>query len=231
MLPPQCLGCDAVVEDMGTLCVDCWQGVSFIGAPQCAACGLPFEFDEGQGREEILCAACVHTPPVFDRARSAFVYDEHSRHMVLAFKHGDRTDHAPVFATWMVRAGRDLLNDADIIAPVPLHWTRLFARRYNQAAMLAVALQKKSGVACLPDVLTRTRRTPSQGRLGVSARRRNVSGAFGVTEKHAAKIRDKRVLLIDDVMTSGATVTAASYALLKAGAGAVDVLTLSRVLR
>ena len=235
LLPPQCLGCDAVVEDLGTLCVDCWQAVSFIGKPQCASCGLPFEFDDtptnSTTREQNLCGACVRQPPVYQRARAAFAYDDHSRHMVLAFKHGDRTDHAPAFATWMARAGRQLLGEADFIAPVPLHWTRLFTRRFNQAAMLALALQKNTGVPCLPDLLTRTRRTPSQGRLGASARRRNVSGAFAISDKNAAKIQGKRVLLIDDVMTSGATATAVSSVLLKGGAVAVDVLTLSRVLR
>jgi len=231
LLPPQCLGCDTVVEDLGTLCADCWQAVTFIGRPHCAACGLPFEFDDSDGREQSLCGACVRQPPVFARARAAFAYDDHSRHLVLAFKHADRTDHAPAFAGWMERAGRELLNQADIIAPVPLHWTRLFARRYNQSAMLALALHKRTGIPCLADLLIRTRRTPSQGKLGPSARRRNVSGAFRLSGKYAAAIKGKRVLLIDDVLTSGATAGAASTALLKGGAAAIDVLTLARVVR
>ncbi|MBT5013966.1 MAG: ComF family protein [Rhodospirillaceae bacterium] len=231
LLPPQCLGCDTVVEDLGTLCADCWQAVTFIGKPQCAACGIPFEFDDADGRENSLCGTCIADKPVFERARTAIAYDDYSRHLVLAFKHADRTDHAPAFATWMERAGRELLDDADIIAPVPLHWTRLFSRRYNQAAMLALALHKRSGVQCIADLLTRTRRTPSQGRLGPSARRRNVSGAFMMTDRHRAAIKGKRVLIIDDVMTSGATAAAVTKTLLKGGVGAVDVLTLSRVLR
>lgn len=231
LLPPQCIGCDSVVEDLGTLCVDCWQAVTFIGRPHCAACGLPFEFDDASGSEQSLCGACIRQPPVFERARAAFAYDDHSRHLILAFKHGDRTDHAPAFARWLERTGAELLQQADIIAPVPLHWTRLFARRYNQAALLALALHKRTGIALAADLLTRTRRTPSQGKLGPSARRRNVSGAFRLTEKYSAAIKNKRVLIVDDVMTSGATATAASRALLKGGAAAVDVLTLSRVVR
>lgn len=228
VLPPRCLGCGRVVETPGTLCAVCWEGVAFIVPPVCAACGVPFEIDPGPGA---LCAACAAARPAFARARAVFVYDDASRAMVIGFKHGDRTESAPAFAAWMARAGADLLAEAELIAPVPLHWTRLFARRYNQAALLAAALGHLSGRAVVADLLVRRRRTPSQGRLGVTARRRNVAGAFAVKAGRAPLARGRRVLVIDDVLTTGATAEACARALTRAGAGAVDVLTLARVVR
>ncbi|MDP7667316.1 MAG: phosphoribosyltransferase family protein, partial [Rhodospirillales bacterium] len=157
--------------------------------------------------------------------------DDASRRLVLAFKHADRTDAAPAFAEWMARAGAELLADGHVIAPVPLHWTRLFRRRYNQAALLAAALGAKAGVPVAHELIVRRRRTPSQGGLGPSARRRNLAGAFAAAPKGADAIADRRVLLVDDVFTTGATARACSRALLGAGAAAVDVLTLARVVR
>ncbi len=228
LLPPQCLSCGAIVEGPGLLCPTCWDGMVFLSPPYCGACGLPFEYDPGEG---VLCGACCRQRPVYQRARAVMAYDAHSRRLVLAFKHGDRTDAAPAFGRWLMRAGSDLIADADLVAPVPLHWTRLFTRRFNQAALLAQALRRHGGPPVALDLLIRRRRTPSQGGLGPAPRRRNVRGAFALRSSLAREIKGKRVLLIDDVLTTGATVSACARTLLKSGAGAVDVLTLARVIR
>jgi ComF family protein len=228
VLPPRCLKCAVVVDAVGALCPSCWATVAFIGAPLCACCGLPFEFDLGA---EALCGACAGERPVFARARAALRYDEGSKDLILRFKHADRTDAAPAFARWMAGAGSALLAEADLIAPVPLHWLRLFSRRYNQAALLAAALAKLAGKPAINDLLVRRRPTPSQGGLGAAARRRNVAGAFALHPRRRPLLADKRVLVVDDVFTTGATVSACAAALLRAGAAAVDVLTLARVVR
>lgn len=233
LLPPQCLNCGTLVEEQGALCLDCWQDVTFISQPHCAICGLPFEF-AGQGddlSDGVLCGSCIRHRPVFDRARAVLAYDDASRPFVLSFKYADRTEAASAFARWMARAGADILGDADLITPVPLHWSRLFRRRYNQSALLGHSLSRLSGVPSISDLLIRKRPTPSQARFSPSARRRNVRGAFRVRGKYIPEITGKRILLIDDVLTTGATASAVTSALLKSGAGAVDVLTLGRVLK
>jgi len=239
LLPPQCPGCNALTETPGTLCADCWNAMTFIGPPHCAACGLSFEYAAlgepeswgAGGAERLYCASCIVQAPVFERARAVLAYDDASRPLILALKHADRTETAAGFAAWMVRAGAELIAEADLVAPVALHWTRLFARRYNQAALLAGAIAHLSGVPSVPDLLVRTRKTPSQGMLSPSARRRNIRGAFAVNARRRAMIAGRRVLLVDDVLTTGATVTACAKALLAGGAGAVDVLTIARVPR
>lgn len=232
LMPPQCLNCGTLIEPGGALCLDCWQAVNFITDPHCASCGLPFEFEGSDAlSQDNLCGGCIARPPVFERARSALAYDAASSSFILTFKHADRTEAARAFAGWMARAGSDVLSEADIIAPVPLHWTRLFKRRYNQAALLGQQLSTLSGIPVFPDLLVRNRRTPSQGRLSASARRRNVNGAFQMRDKYSVDILQKRILLVDDVMTTGATASAVTRALLAGGASAVDVLTLGRVLR
>lgn len=228
LLPPRCLGCEVLVGEPGTLCADCWARVDFLAPPLCAACGHPFEY-EVPG--ESLCAPCTSQPPVFGRARAVFRYGESSRGLVLGFKHGDRTHGAPAFAQWLERAGTELLADADVIAPVPLHRWRLFLRRYNQSALLARALGRASGQRVVPDLLVRRRNTPSQGRMNAEARSRNVRGAFAVPARRRDRLAGRRVLLIDDVFTSGATAEECARVLLRNGAAGVDVLTLARVVR
>jgi ComF family protein len=228
VLPPMCLGCGETVEGPAALCPECWKKTRFLAAPVCACCGLPFEADPGPGA---VCGECARESPPFARARAAFVYDEKSRGMILAFKHGDRTELAPAFGRWLQRAGAEVIADAQLIVPVPLHWTRLFARRYNQAALMAHELARLAGVPAATDVLVRRRRTPSQGKMGRTMRRRNLAGAFAVPEGRRAALAGRRVLLVDDVLTTGATANACARALLAAGAGAVDVLTLARVVR
>ena len=227
LLPPQCLSCRQIVAAPGTLCGACFAKLRFLSAPCCATCGLPFEFDPGGA--DALCGSCIRERPAYDRARAVFRYDDASRGLVLAFKHGDRIDAAPAYARWLARAGDVLIADADVIAPVPLHWTRLFHRRYNQSALLANALARLVGRPAAPDLLRRRRRTPSQGGLGRVERMRNVRGAFAL--RTGWTVAGKRILLIDDVLTTGATVEACATALRKAGAVSVDVLTLARVVR
>lgn len=226
LLPPRCLACGATVSEAGTLCAPCWRGITFLGAPCCACCGLPFEFELAAAT---LCGACARAHPPFDRARAAMRYDEASRTLILAFKHGDRLHLAPAFGGWLKRAGAELVAQADIAVPVPLHWTRLFARRYNQAALLAHALHAAGGPPVGADWLVRRRRTPSQGKRNAAARERNVRAAFAV--RPGREIRGKRILLIDDVFTTGATVGECARVLVRAGAAAVDVLTLARTVR
>ncbi|MCG8360753.1 MAG: ComF family protein [Kiloniellales bacterium] len=228
ILPPRCIACGITVERPGNLCPDCWDGMDFLAPPWCTACGLPFEYDLGA---EALCGDCSRALPPYARGRAVMAYDEASRRLLLRFKHSDRTDAAPAFAAWMARAGAALAEEAELIVPVPLHWTRLFRRRYNQAALLALALGRRCDKPVVTDLLLRRRATPSQGRLSRSARARNVAGAFAVKPARRARLRGRRVLLIDDVMTTGATLEACSRALLAGGAGAVDVLVLARVLR
>ena len=228
LLPPRCLACGATVERPGALCSPCWQGIDFLAPPQCSLCGLPFEFDVGPAP---LCGACARERPAFDRARAVMRYDDHSRGLILGFKYADRTEGAPAYGTWLARAGQELLGEAELIVPVPLHWRRLFTRRYNQAALLAQALGRHARLPVAPDVLRRHRHTVSQGRLSASAREGNVAGAFAVSPAKQALLRDRRVLLVDDVMTTGATVSACAKALRRAGAATVDVLVLARSVR
>ncbi len=224
--PPVCAACDAPVASAAGLCPDCWDAVTFLGRPQCHACGVPLPFDPGPGA---LCGDCTRARPPYDRARAAFVYDDASRGMILAFKHADRTDLGPALVNWLRRPAAPLLADADIVAPVPLHWSRLLGRRYNQSAMLANALARQAGLRAVPDLLIRKRRTGTQGGKSRTARRRNVQGAFRVAGRHVPMLRDERVLLVDDVMTTGATLEACARALLRSGAAAVDVVTIARV--
>jgi ComF family protein len=224
-LPPQCLGCAAAVERPGQLCATCWAGINFIGPPQCACCGMPFELPMAPGTR---CAACLSRPPSFDRARAAFAYQDIGRGLVLGFKMADRTYCAPAFAEWLARAGAELIADADLLVPVPLHRWRLFARRFNQSALVARELSRLSGAPWAPTALVRTRPTPSQTSLPAAKRRANVKGAFGVPGRARALIAGRHVLLIDDVLTTGSTANACAVALKKAGASTVDVLTLAR---
>lgn len=226
VLPPRCLACGTIVDEPDALCSSCWAGMTFFAPPWCAICGLPFPHPMG---EEAVCADCARQKPSWDRARAVMRYDKHSRHLVLALKHGDRTHVARALGRWMGRAGAELLEGADMIVPVPLHWTRLFTRRYNQAGLLAYAVRAAGGPPVMADWLVRRRRTPSQGRLGPVARARNVRGAFAV--RRGCEVKGKRIVLVDDVLTTGATVEECARVLRRGGAAFIGVLTLSRAVR
>lgn len=226
VLPPRCLKCSGTVNGDGALCPGCWQQLNFLGNVCCACCGYPFDFDLGPNA---LCGACIEQPPIFDRARAALRYDDASRDLILSFKHADRTALSPIFASWLNRVGRELLADSDIIVPVPLHWSRLFLRRYNQAALLARNLSLLSGKPVWPRLLLRQRATKKQGHLGRSARRQNVAGAFTLHPR-AQPLNGLRILLVDDVITTGATITNCAKTLRTGNAAKVNVLAIARVI-
>lgn len=229
VLPPQCLSCDALVATPGSLCSECWVEAKFITAPQCTICGVPYSFDPGG---DAVCGACIRARPLYDRARAVLRYDDLGRRLVVAFKHGDRTHGAPTFGRWLARAGAELIADADLATPVPLHRWRLLRRRFNQSAMLAQAICRCDAGRSLrfaPDLLLRRRHTPSQAGLNAAQRRRNVRHAFAVNSRRAGQIEGRRILLVDDVFTTGATVSECARILRAAGAAAVHVVTLARV--
>lgn len=226
VLPPRCLACGQIVDEPHALCGRCWGGITFFAPPWCMLCGLPFPHPMG---EDALCGACAHGRAAWDQARSVLRYDKNSRHLVLGLKHGDHTHLAAAFGRWMHRAGSEVLAGADLLVPVPLHWTRLFRRRYNQAALLAQAVRAAGGPEVAADWLVRRRRTPVQGHLGPAARERNVRGAFAMRARRS--VAGRRLVIVDDVMTTGATVEECARVLKRAGAASVGVLTLARALR
>lgn len=207
---------------------DAWSRVVFLEDPVCDGCGAGFEMDGGPFADA-RCAACLAQPYAFDRARAACVYDDASRGLILQFKHGDHQPFAPLFARWISRAAAPLLNQADAVAPVPLHPIRLLSRRFNQAAEVARPLARDAGLDYLPDALIRRTHTRSQGGKSMRGRRLNVKAAFAVTEAGRRRVKGRRILLIDDVLTTGATAEACARALLDAGARAVDLAVIARV--
>jgi ComF family protein len=228
LLPPTCLTCDAEVDAPGRFCPDCFRRTGFVTEPCCCRCGVPFAH-ASQGGPEKLCPACRDHLPPWGRARAALRYDAQARRIVLPLKYADRTEFASALAPLMARAGAALLRDAEVLVPVPLHRRRLIARRYNQAALLAHAVGRLGGKPVLADALRRTRVTVPLGDLSAEQRARVVDGAFAVRARRQEKISGRRVLLIDDVLTSGATCAACTRVLLAAGAAAVEVLVAARV--
>jgi ComF family protein len=228
LLPAHCVTCDQPVETPGQLCAACFRQIGFITEPFCVRCGVPFAA-AAMGGADRLCPACRRSPPVFERARAALRYDAQGRRLILPFKHADRTELVATLAPHMARAGAVLLREADVLVPVPLHRMRLFRRRYNQAALLAKAVGTIAGRPAVADALLRQRATASLGDKSAAERAAEVAGAFSMRPSRAERIVGKRVLLIDDVMTSGATANACANALLAAGAAAVDVLVAARV--
>ena len=226
MLPPRCPGCRCIVAVDRSFCADCWSRLVFITAPLCACCGAPFDHDRGPGTR---CAPCLADPPRFGAARAALAYDGPARDVLLGLKHGDRQHLAAVMAPHMTRAAGLLLTAQSLVVPVPLHWTRLWRRGFNQAALLARAVARRAGADLAVDALLRVRATPVSKGMGRAARAANVRGAFRV--RSGASVRGRHVVLIDDVLTTGATANACARHLRRAGAASVTVLTWARVIR
>jgi ComF family protein len=225
LLPPRCVVCDAAVHRHGQLCGACFAATNFITAPLCVTCGVPFAFADAAHE----CEACQAAPPMFRQARAALRYDDQARRLILPFKHADRVELGPILASMMARAGAALLARADVLIPVPLHRRRLYERKYNQAAVLALALGRLAKKRVQPDGMVRTRRTGSLDHKTAEQRVAEVAGAFEVRRSRMGRVAGRTVLLIDDVMTSGATANACAAVLLAAGAVAVDVLVTARV--
>lgn len=228
LLPPQCVCCDARVETDGQLCAACFRHTAFITEPCCTRCGVPFA-SAGQALAGGICPSCQAAPPLYGQAHAALRYDAQGRKLVLPLKHADRPELAAVLGPHMVRAGTALLRHADLLVPVPLHRRRLFLRRYNQAALLASAVSRLSGVPAVGDLLVRHRATASLGHKSPAERVDAVRDAFAVRPGRAALLAGRTVVLIDDVMTSGATANACAAVLLSGGARRVDVLVAARV--
>ncbi len=230
ILPARCPVTGDIVDDDGMLSAEVWNGLAFISDPHCDTCGYPFDFDAGG--DDQICAACHHETPVFDQARSAVRYNDTSRDIILRFKHADQMHLVNAFTPWLVRAGQPLFARADYLVPVPLHYRRLLRRRYNQAAELAKSLSCKNEIPVLLDGLLRTRATATQGVLSSSARHKNVAKAFAVNPRCQSQIKDKHIVLIDDVFTTGATISECARVLKKdGGAAGVSVLTVARVIK
>lgn len=225
--PPACAGCGVLTGSKASLCPKCWSRLAFIERPYCEVLGTPFSHDLGPG---ILSADAIANPPPFDRLRSVALYDDLARVLVQSLKYRDRTDLAPMMAGWMLRAGDGAVEAADLIVPVPLHRFRLVWRKFNQAAELSRALAAASGTPVLFDVVRRTKRTRRQIGLGPRAREENVRGAFSITQEGREKLFGRRVVLVDDVYTTGATVSAVTRTLKRAGVADVTVLTFARAL-
>lgn len=226
ILPVRCIACSQVVWDQAGVCAACWSTLTFVEMPFCQVCGHPFEHHiEDVG----ICAGCLSTPPPYTLARACFIYNEASRSMILRFKHSDETFLAHYFAMWLNRLIRTNGLQADMVIPVPLHWKRLFTRKYNQAALIASCVANNLKIPFDPFILTRPSSTQSQGHLSRNQRKLNVKGAFNVPEHLRHKLLNKRVILIDDVLTTGATINECSKILKKAGVWEIYVLTVGRV--
>ena len=224
--PPSCIACQAATGEAQALCPACWRGIGFIERPYCERLGTPFPVDLGAG---LLSPAAIADPPVFARARAVCRFDGTARELVHRLKYGDRVELSLTLGRMMAQAGRELTAEADLIVPIPLHRTRLWRRRFNQAAALARIVSREAGLPLVTTALARIRRTRQQVGLTRPQRADNLQGAFRVSATARGLVEGRRVLLIDDVLTTGATVNAASRTLLRAGASAVDVLTFARV--
>jgi ComF family protein len=227
LYPPQCISCGALVTSDFGLCAACWRETPFITGLVCDRCGVPLP--GGEDGETAVCDDCITIARPWGQGRAALMYRDNGRSLVLALKHGDRMDLARPAAGWLMQAARPVIRPGMLVVPVPLHWFRLFRRKYNQAALLSKALAELAGLDHCPDALVRRRTTGTQEGRTRDGRFANMADAFRVPKPRAALVEDREILLVDDVMTSGATFAAATEALFQAGARSVDVVSLARV--
>lgn len=226
LVPPRCLTCSEILADHMGLCPACWGRTRFIADPLCHICGRPFDFHTD---EIMMCLDCIEKRPIYHQARAPLVYEGPGRELILRFKHSDATYMSPVFARWMIQAGQGFLPQCHGLIPVPMHWSRLIYRGYNQAALLSKDIARLTGVPHYPLALKRCRKTEAQGQKNQEERHRNVRRAFVVPKKYKALIKGQTLCLIDDVLASGATLKECAKTLKKAGARKIYVLTLARV--
>ena len=225
LIPPTCPACHKRTDNNG-LCPECFSGLEFIGKQKCSVCGQPLDaIVPGMA----VCGKCLKDPPCFHQAEAVFKYNEIIRKLILPFKHANKIELTELFVRWMSANSKEMIQKNDILIPVPLHWRRLLKRKYNQSALITQRLAKRYGKTYAPLVLIRSKYTPSQGHLSPKDRKKNVQGVFSV--KYPDKIKDKSILLVDDVFTTGATVNECAKILLKAGAKSVDVLTVTKVVK
>lgn len=226
--PDRCVICGDLVEDQGALCATCWGGTPFLDGLGCRLCAAPLIGEDPDGGA--LCDDCLCDPPPWAGGVSAIAYDGHGRRLVMTLKHGDRPDLARPAAGWIAARAGGVLGGDPLIVPVPLHWSRLLRRRYNQAALIARELGRITGAEVLTGALCRTRRTVAQERMTREDRMANLRGAIAVSPRWRGAVEGRAVVLVDDVMTSGATLRACSIAL-GTGPEQVRVATLARVVK
>lgn len=227
LYPPSCAGCSGLVDSEFALCGPCWRQLPLISGPVCDGCGVPVLAEAGD--HDAQCDDCSRTPRPWDRGRAAMQYKDLARRLILGLKHGDRQDVAIAAAAWLHRSAQPLMQDDTLLVPVPLHWSRMFKRRYNQSALLAQHLALKQGCGILLDGLQRVVKTQSLDGASAPERFERLTGAIQLNRRRADLMRDRAVLLVDDVMTSGATLGACAEVCRNAGARRVDVLVLARV--
>lgn len=228
LFPPKCIICGKIISQDGCLCFTCWGKIDFITFPYCSCCGVPFSYEI---EEDLICGKCILKKPKYDKAVAVFVYNKYSNDIIHKFKYNDCSYAAKTLSNWMVREGKKLISDTDLIIPVPLHKLRLMTRFYNQAALLAKFISKNTKIKCDFKSLKRVKNTKQQFGLTLKQRAKNVRNAFFIPEQFKENIKGKNILLVDDVMTTGATINACSYVLKKAGAKKVYVLTLGRTVK
>lgn len=227
-MPPRCISCGATIQEAHNVCAACWGDLEFIMTPMCCCCGFPLE---DSAKEGSLCGYCIQETPSYDAGRSVFIYSQKSKKMITDFKYGDKQHGLPRFAKWLELYGKPLIETADVVVPIPLHRRKLLQRKFNQAALLAAKLAKHTHILYGPEMLLRVKYNPPQASLSFKQRQKNIKGAFRVNPRFKKSLKGQSVLLIDDVMTTGATVKECATQLKKAGAKTVSFLTLARTVK